>query len=105
VLALPGTGERQHHGHPGLRVGNRILVTLWPDEARGVVKLSLPDQTARVAKDPEACTLVAWPHHGWTNVHRPAVTRASFAAVVRCAWGNVAPQTPVADARGRRGLR
>jgi hypothetical protein len=105
ALAMPEAEERQHHGHPDFRVRNKIFMTLWPAEARAVVKLAPPDQAALVAMDPAAFTLNAWSHQGWTNVHLPNVTRASFAAVVRSAWRTVAPQTLVAPAARRRRQR
>jgi hypothetical protein len=37
ALALPETTERDHHGRPSFRVGNRIFATLWDDGQMNVM--------------------------------------------------------------------
>jgi hypothetical protein len=32
ALALPGSGEQDHHGRPSFRVAGRIFATLWDDD-------------------------------------------------------------------------
>ena len=38
ILSMLKAEEHQHHAHPGLRVNNTTFATLWPAEARAVVK-------------------------------------------------------------------
>jgi hypothetical protein len=40
ALSLPEAVEGEHMNHPDFRVRNRIFATLWPNQNRGVVKLT-----------------------------------------------------------------
>src|SRR4029453_159390 len=90
ALSMPGSEERQHHGHPDFRVRNKIFATHWPKEARAVVKLSLPEQRELLKSSPHIFSTNAWSHQGWPNVHLPNITTACFREVVQSSWRRVA---------------
>jgi len=83
-------------GHPDFRVRNKIFATLWPDEKRAVVKLSLADQAALLQMHPQVFSLNAWSHQGATNVHLPLADVALFRKLIEDSWRRVAPKKLVA---------
>ncbi|MFZ0503954.1 MAG: MmcQ/YjbR family DNA-binding protein [Chthoniobacterales bacterium] len=44
ALSLPEAVEGEHMNQPDFRVRNRIFATLWPNQNRGVVKLTSDQQ-------------------------------------------------------------
>ena len=103
ALSMPEAEERQHHGHPDFRVRNKIFATLWPKEARAVVKLSLPEQSELLKSSPHIFSTNAWSRHGWTNVHLKDIAASRFRTIVESAWRGVAPKRLVAEHDERRG--
>jgi hypothetical protein len=92
ALSMPLAEEREHMSHPDFRVNGKIFATLLPRQARAVVKLSPADQSALVQMDPDAFSLNAWSHQGFTNVDLKRVGAARLRSVVEAAWRNVAPK-------------
>jgi hypothetical protein len=92
ALSMPLAEEREHMSHPDFRIGGKIFATLLPDKSRAVVKLSAADQSALVQMDPEAFSLNAWSHQGFTSVDLKRVGAARLRSVVEAAWRNVAPK-------------
>jgi hypothetical protein len=45
ALSLPGVEEKEHWGKPSFRFKDKIFSTLWEDENRAMLKLSLVDQS------------------------------------------------------------
>jgi hypothetical protein len=97
ALSMPQAEERQHHGHPDFRVKNKIFATLWPTQARAVVKLSVANQTKLLQSSPRAFSTNAWSRQGWTNVHLQHMTEARFRKLVENSWQEVAPKQLVAE--------
>lgn len=97
ALSMPEAEERQHHEHPDFRVKNKIFATLWPKEARAVVKLSLPEQKNLLKSSPRVFSTNAWSRQGWTNVHLKHITAERFRDVVENSWRRVAPKRLVAQ--------
>jgi len=97
ALSMPESEERQHHGHPDFRVKNKIFATLWPNEARAVVKLSAADPTALLRSSPRAFSTNAWSHQGWTNVHLEHISAEEFRYLVEKTWRKIAPKRLVAE--------
>ena len=59
ALGLPEAVERDHHGRPSFRVGDKIFATLWTPDALNVMadeELIL----AAVARSPDSCSKVMW---------------------------------------------
>lgn len=102
ALSMPEVEEKAHFDRARFRVRNKIFATLWPSKTRAVVKLSLADQSALVAMDPEIFSVNSWSHPGWTNVHLEHISKGQLRNVVRSAWRNVAPKKLAADAASAR---
>ena len=84
ALALPGTEERVHMGHPDFRVGGRIFATMgYPRAGWAMVKLTPEQQAAFVAWRPSMFVPVKgkWGEQGCTNV----VLKAASTAAVKAA--------------------
>jgi hypothetical protein len=52
ALSFPGTVEQDHFGRPSFRVNKKIFATLWTEQNRMMVKLSLVDQDVFHTFDP-----------------------------------------------------
>jgi hypothetical protein len=100
ACSLPGVSESDHRQHPDFRVGGKVFATLgYPDEAWGMLKLTVAQQERFVRAEPTVFTPVkgAWGRRGCTNVRLKAATKAkSFAAIV-AAWRNLAPEDLVGE--------
>jgi hypothetical protein len=97
ALSLPGVEEKSHVGRPDFRVGSKIFATLRRPDDCAVLKLSVADQSALVAMNPEIFAVNSWSHPGWTNVAMKRITKREFQNVVRAAWRNVAPKKLIAS--------
>jgi hypothetical protein len=95
-------------GHPDFRVGGRIFATLgYPDAEWGMVKLTLAQQEALCAAEPDVFRPVggAWGLKGATNVRlRPART-ASVRLALTAAVQNLAARPPRPKATARKTKR
>src|ERR1043165_2870227 len=87
ILSMPEAEESRHMGHPDFRVNNKIFATLWPNQARAVVKISPADQTVLLNTSPKAYSTNAWSKHGWTNVHLHHIDAKKFRDLVEYAFG------------------
>jgi hypothetical protein len=104
ALSLPGAEEKSHVGRPDFRINNRIFATLRRSQNYAVVKLSVADQSAVVAMDPETFAVNSWSHPGWTNISMKHIAKVEFRKVIQAAWRNVAPKKLIASvpSNGRR---
>ncbi len=93
ALSLPETEERSHMDHPDFRVAGKIFATLgYPDETRGMVKLS-PEDQHNFSKDyPDAFIPVkgAWGRGGATSVVLKAADEGALTKAIQAAWRNTA---------------
>jgi hypothetical protein len=95
ALSLPETEERQHMSHPDFRVAGKIFATLgYPDNTRGMVKLSPEEQHYFLKDYPEVFIPVkgAWGRRGATSVHLKAATKDVLSKAIEAAWRNTAPK-------------
>jgi hypothetical protein len=95
ALSLPETEERQHMNHPDFRVAGTIFATLgYPDETRGMVKLSPEDQHNFSTDYPEAFIPVkgTWGRRGATSVYLKAASKDAVTQAIRAAWRFNAPK-------------
>jgi hypothetical protein len=92
ALSMPEAEEKAHFGRPDFRIRNKIFATIRPSARRAVVKLTVADQSALVAMDPEIFSVNSWSHPGWTNVDLDHITKGRFRQVVKTAWRTVAPK-------------
>jgi hypothetical protein len=97
ALSMPGAEEKSHVGRPDFRVNNRIFATLRRSQSCAVVKLSMADQSALVAMNPQTFAVNSWAHPGWTNIYMKHITRRELRNVVQAAWRNVAPRKLIAS--------
>ncbi len=96
ALSLPSAVEAAHRGHPDFRVGKRVFATLgYPDEAWGMVKLTLEQQQMLVAAEPGIFRPVpgGWGRKGSTNVKLAAADKVTLKSALTMAWRNSAPNS------------
>jgi hypothetical protein len=97
ALALPEAEERAHMHHPDFRVGGKIFATLaYPDESRGMVKLT-PEQQYNVVREwPDAFAPVkgAWGLKGCTSVRLAKATAAALRPAMKMAWEGARASKP-----------
>ena len=101
ALALPGTEEVGHMGHPDFRVGGKIFATLgYPNAEWAMVKLAPDEQLAYTAADPDVFVRVkgAWGERGATNVRLQLADAGSVREAMALACAHIIRQPP---AKGR----
>ena len=59
ALALPEAVERDHHGRPSFRAGDKIFATLWSEERMNVM-LDEGGVLTAVERGADACQEVWW---------------------------------------------
>ena len=59
ALALPAAVERDHHGRPSFRVGDKIFATLWDEHSMNVM-LDEGGVLTAVQSEPGTCAEVWW---------------------------------------------
>ena len=95
ALALPEAIESAHMGHPDFRVGGKIFATLaYPNEDRGMVKLTPEQQAALVDAEPEVFEPVAggWGKQGATYIWLRKAKKVIVRQALITAWLNRAPE-------------
>jgi hypothetical protein len=88
ALALDGTVEGSHMGHPDFRANNRIFASLRADGTTGMVKLT-PEQQAVFLADHAAMFTPspgAWGHGGCTDVVLAKARVPAVRAAMQLAW-------------------
>jgi hypothetical protein len=98
ILSMPES-ELQHHGHPDFRVNNKIFATLWPAEARAVLKIPVEDECEWLKSSPKAFSVIAWGKQRWTNVHLNHISAERFRQLIEDSWYAVAPKKLAAKYR------
>jgi hypothetical protein len=92
ALRVPGAAEAAHMNHPDFRVNGKIFASLgYPDECRGMVKLTPDQQRSFMKKSPGAfkpCS-GAWGARGATNVHLASVSPGTLSEALEAAYQNV----------------
>jgi hypothetical protein len=100
ALGLSGVVEGAHQGHADFRVGKRVFATLgYPDEAWGMVKLTVEQQAVLVEAEPEIFRPVpgGWGKRGATNVRLASADTTTLQSALGLAWRNVALKSPKAS--------
>src|SRR5204863_6478684 len=92
ALRVPGAVEASHMNHPDFRVNGKIFASLgYPDEACGMVRLTLDGQRSFMKKSPAAfkpCSS-AWGERGATNVHLASVSPGTLSEALEAAYQSV----------------
>ena len=105
ALGLPEAVEGAHQGHADFRVGKRIFATLgYPDDAWGMVKLTIEQQAMLVEADPEIFRPVpgGWGRHGATNVRLSKADATMLQSALAMAWRNIAPKSLITPKKRER---
>ena len=100
ALGMNGAVEGSHMDHPDFRANGRIFATLYPDNARGMVKLTPEQQETFMRSDPETFEPAAgaWGRQGCTTVRLSMADEATVGEALTLAWQAVVRQA----APGRR---
>ena len=94
ALSLPEVAEGAHMGHADFRVRGKIFASLaYPDEAWGVLRLTVDQQRRFVRTEPKVFRPVkgGWGLKGATNVCLKPATKAKLFTAMVAAWRNGAP--------------
>ena len=97
ALALEGTSEGAHGGHPDFRAGGKVFASIGhPNVTSGVVKLTPDQQQMLVSAEPEIFTPVngTWGFRGYTKVNLPAADTKTMKSALAMAWRNVTSASP-----------
>lgn len=107
ALSLPDTVERQHMHHPDFRVAGKIFATVgYPDETRGMLKLSPEDQHNFSQDHPDVFVPVkgAWGRRGATSVYLRHADKKVIRKAIQAAWRFNAPKRLLAEKSVRQKL-
>jgi hypothetical protein len=105
ALGLLDAVEGAHQGHADFRVGKRVFATLgYPDEQRGMVKLTPEQQSMLVEAEPEIFRPVpgGWGKRGSTNVRLAKADPKTLQSALAMAWRNVASKALIAQHETKR---
>jgi hypothetical protein len=95
ALALPGTTEGAHGGHPDFRVGAKVFASLGaPDQSFGMVKLTGDQQALLTETAANVFVPVrgAWGEKGYTNVRLAVADAKTVEHALALAHQNCAPK-------------
>jgi predicted DNA-binding protein (MmcQ/YjbR family) len=96
VLALPGTEEQAHMGHPDFRANGRIFASLHTGDTFGMVKVSPEEQgeLLRQYRDTFVPSAGAWGRQGCTNVRLAVADAAAVRGAIALAWQGITALPP-----------
>jgi hypothetical protein len=95
ALELPGALESSHMDHPDFRIDGKVFASLgYPDNDRGMVKLTPEQQRTFLKKAPGVFDLCAgaWGKQGSTSVDLAAARVDLVRAALDAAAKNVTPK-------------
>jgi hypothetical protein len=88
ALGMNGAVEGAHMAHPDFRANGRIFATLYPDNTRGMVKLTPEQQQEFMRASPATFEPAsgAWGRQGCTTVRLSAADEATIGEAMTLAW-------------------
>jgi hypothetical protein len=92
ALALEGTVESAHMGHPDFRLRGKVFASLgYPDDTSAMVKLTPEQQTDSMLAAPNvfAPCAGAWGRQGSTSIHLPSATAEVVQPALEASWRNL----------------
>jgi hypothetical protein len=96
-LSLPEASEKDHHGMPSFRVGDKIFVTV-PDNDHVHVMVGPDEVEMAVSSSPRAYEELWWGKRlAGVRVNLAAADRELMTALVREAWRRKAPRRLIAS--------
>jgi len=107
ALAMRGTVESAHMGHPDFRVNGRIFATLHPDNQAAMVKFTPDQQQIFVRDNPRAFMPEngAWGRQGCTRVLLESVDEDKLGEALTLAWENIVNKGPDGESTRKRATR
>ena len=97
ALALPEAVERDHHGRPSFRIGEKIFATQWDDDHMNVM-LDESGVLTAVQNAPETCEEVWWGKRlAAVRVDLRRVDARTLADLLADAWEAKAPKRLLRD--------
>jgi hypothetical protein len=95
ALGMNGAIEGSHMDHPDFRANGRIFATIYPDNKRGMVKLTPEQQQEFIDHDPNVFEPAsgAWGRQGCTTVRLAAADEATVGEAMTLAWQATGRQT------------
>ena len=96
ALGMSGAVEGSHMDHPDFRANGRIFATLYPDNARGMVKLTPGQQQDFINADPDTFEPAsgAWGRQGCTMVVLREAGAEVLGEAMTLAWRNTVRTKP-----------
>jgi hypothetical protein len=104
ALGMSGAVEGSHMAHPDFRANGKIFATLYPDHARGMVKLTPDQQQEFIRASPEMFEPAsgAWGRQGCTTVKLATAEEGTVGEAMTLAWqATIKPVTPRPRKRGQ----
>ncbi len=94
ALDLPGTAVKEYFGRLVFSVKKKTYLTVWADEQRVVMKLTLMQQAHFCSEEPDHFKPVDTKlgKYGWTDVQLDSINERLVRYVIDLAWRNVAPK-------------
>ena len=88
ALGMNGAIEGSHMDHPDFRANGRIFATIYPDNKRGMVKLTPEQQQEFIDHDPDVFEPAsgAWGRQGCTTVRLATADEATVGEAMTLAW-------------------
>jgi len=89
---MPGVEEKPHFGMPSFRINDRIFATVWVNDNRAMLKLSLIDQSVFCSYDNTVFFPVpgGWGTKGATFVELKRVRKSMFTDALTLAHNEAA---------------
>ncbi|HMJ37437.1 MAG TPA: MmcQ/YjbR family DNA-binding protein [Baekduia sp.] len=96
ALELPEAVEKDHHGRPSFRVGEKIFATLWTPTALNV--MAADDVILTAVERWDSCTEVYWGKRlSAVQVALPAADADQVEELLFAAWSRKAPRRLLAE--------
>jgi hypothetical protein len=104
ALGMQDASEGEHMDHPDFRAHGRIFATIYPDNLRGMVKLTPEQQQEFMATNPEVFEPAsgAWGRQGCTTVRLDTADEATVGEAMTLAWQNSAKKAAPSKTTRRR---
>lgn len=101
ALAMSGTIESAHMGHPDFRANGKIFATLHGDKKSGMVKLTPEQQQEFIREHPATFTSEsgAWGRSGCTRVLLSKANEEAVGDAMTLAWQNTRLKAKMTRAR------
>jgi hypothetical protein len=96
ALSFPGVTEEPHFEKPSFRFNGKVFATIWESENRGMIRLSVIDQSVYCDYDASVFFPVpgGWGRQGATMVELKNAKKAILKEAMAIAYNNAAAKKP-----------